>query len=68
MIASFKYRHNSSFCPCTRKYCWVRLKLIICLRVGIKMLEQHLLIKPGISSGPTLDDFADIRIGNGSKG
>jgi hypothetical protein len=31
----------------------VRLKLNICLRIGIKILEQPFMIKPGISSSPT---------------
>jgi hypothetical protein len=35
------------------KYCWVRLKLNICLRTGIKIPEQSFMIKPRISSSPT---------------
>jgi hypothetical protein len=35
------------------KYCWVRLKLNICLKIRIKTLEQPFMIKPGISSSPT---------------
>jgi hypothetical protein len=36
------------------KYCWVRLKLNTCLRVEIKIPEQRYVIKPGISSSPTV--------------
>jgi hypothetical protein len=35
------------------KYCCVRLKLKICLRIGLKISEQPFMIKPGISSSPT---------------
>jgi hypothetical protein len=35
------------------KYCWVRLKLNICVRIGIKIPEQPFMINPGISSSPT---------------
>jgi hypothetical protein len=34
------------------KYCWVRLKLNICLRIGVKILEQTFMMKPGLSSSP----------------
>jgi hypothetical protein len=41
------------------KYCWVRLKLNIFLRIGIKILEQPFTIKPEISSSPTdLESFS----------
>jgi hypothetical protein len=35
MIVSSKYGYNSSFFPCTRKILLVKLKLNICLRIGI---------------------------------
>jgi hypothetical protein len=34
------------------KYSWVRLKLDICLTIGIKIFEQPFMIEPGISSTP----------------
>jgi hypothetical protein len=59
MIASFKYWYNSSFFPC----CWVRLKLNICLSIGIKIPEQPFMIKPGISSCPTdLEGFSLLMV------
>jgi hypothetical protein len=35
------------------KCCRVRLKLNICLRIGIKIGEQPFMTNPGISSSPT---------------
>jgi hypothetical protein len=41
------------------KYCCVKLRLNICLKIGIKMSEQPFMINPGISSSPTeLEDFS----------
>jgi hypothetical protein len=40
------------------KYCWVRFKLNICLRIGIKILEHYFMIKPGISSTTDLEGFS----------
>jgi hypothetical protein len=41
------------------KHGWFRLKLNICLRVGIKLPEQPFRIKSGISSSPTdLEGFS----------
>jgi hypothetical protein len=41
------------------KYCCVRLKLKICLRIGIQIYEQPFMIKPGISSSLTdLEGFS----------
>jgi hypothetical protein len=50
------------------KYCCVRFKLKICLRIGIKITEQPFMIKPGISSSPTdWEGFADIRMEIGAR-
>jgi hypothetical protein len=57
-----------SFFHAAGKYCWVRFMLNICLRTGIKILEQPFMIKPGISSPIYLEGFVDIRIRNKSKG
>jgi hypothetical protein len=36
------------------KYCCDRLKLNICLRIGIEIPERHFMIKPGVSSNLNL--------------
>jgi hypothetical protein len=48
MIASFKYWYNIVSFHAAGQYCWVRLKLNICLRMGIKILGQPFMIKQGI--------------------
>jgi hypothetical protein len=50
MIASFNAGTTAASFHGAGKCCWVRL-LNICLRIGIKILEQPFMINPGISSG-----------------
>jgi hypothetical protein len=63
MIASFKYRTIAASFHAAGKYCWVRLKLNICLGIGIKISEEPFMIKPGTSSSSTdLEDFSLLMV------
>jgi hypothetical protein len=49
------------------KYSWVRLKLHMFLRIGIKIPEQPFMIKPGILSSPTDLEGPHRKWGQGIK-
>jgi hypothetical protein len=53
MFFSFKYGYNGSFLPYSTDILLTRLELNACLRIGLKVTEQHFMINSTVASSPT---------------